>query len=100
MSSGFGVTKIKTDTTRPRFQNSWCNHPPPTRIGLIIVEIKDISRNLRVKGFIERDVCDVGDDVLSTSREVLILKQTENGLESQSSENGKTAVWLYRLKLQ
>ena len=29
-----------------------------------------------------------------------ILKQAENGLQSQSSENGKTAVWHYGLKLQ
>ena len=27
-------------------------------------------------------------------------KQAENGLQSQSSENGKTAVWHYGLKLQ
>ena len=29
-----------------------------------------------------------------------ILKQAENGLQSRSSENGKTAVWHYGLKLQ
>ena len=29
LSSGFGVTKIKTDTTRACFPNSWCNQPPP-----------------------------------------------------------------------
>ena len=29
-----------------------------------------------------------------------ILKQAENGLQSQSTENGKTAVWHYGLKLQ
>ena len=27
-------------------------------------------------------------------------KQAENGLQSRSSENGKTAVWHYGLKLQ
>ena len=36
-SSGFGVTKIKTDTTRGCFQNSWCNHPcPPTPTTTVI----------------------------------------------------------------
>ena len=29
-----------------------------------------------------------------------IYKQAENGLQSRSSENGKTAVWHYGLKLQ
>ena len=29
-----------------------------------------------------------------------IKKQAENGLQSRSSENGKTAVWHYGLKLQ
>ena len=29
LSSGFGVTKIKTDATRACFPNSWCNQPPP-----------------------------------------------------------------------
>ena len=28
------------------------------------------------------------------------FKQAENGLQSRSSENGKTAVWHYGLKLQ
>ena len=27
LSSGFGVTKIKTDITRAHFPNSWCNQP-------------------------------------------------------------------------
>ena len=31
---------------------------------------------------------------------VIFFKQAENGLQSRSSENGKTAVWLYGLKLQ
>ena len=30
----------------------------------------------------------------------LLYKQAENGLQSRSSENGKTAVWHCRLKLQ
>ena len=30
----------------------------------------------------------------------LLLKQAENGLQSRSSENGKTAVWHYGMKLQ
>ena len=34
LSSGFEVTKIKTDTNRACFRNSWCNQPPPTKIGL------------------------------------------------------------------
>ena len=29
-----------------------------------------------------------------------MLKQAENGLQSRSSENGKTALWHYGLKLQ
>ena len=29
-----------------------------------------------------------------------VKKQAENGLQSRSSENGKTAVWHYELKLQ
>ena len=28
LSSGFRVTKIKTDITRACFPNSWCNQPP------------------------------------------------------------------------
>ena len=40
LSSGFEVTKIKTDTTRACFPNSWCNQPPPpTKIGLISINI-------------------------------------------------------------
>ena len=31
---------------------------------------------------------------------IQIKKQAENGLQSRSSENGKTAVWHYELKLQ
>ena len=34
-----------------------------------------------------------------TSNEVLMTQQAENGLQSRSSENGKTAVWHYGLKL-
>ena len=30
----------------------------------------------------------------------ILTEQAENGLKSQSSENGKTAVWHYGLKLQ
>ena len=33
-------------------------------------------------------------------KEAFKKKQAENGLQSQSSENGKTAVWHYGLKLQ
>ena len=34
------------------------------------------------------------------SRYQQVSKQAENGLQSRSSENGKTAVWHYGLKLQ
>ena len=36
----------------------------------------------------------------NTEIDVLLKKQAENGLQSRSSENGKTAVWHYGLKLQ
>ena len=42
----------------------------------------------------------VMDRIRTVNEEGVICQQAENGLQSRSSENGKTAVWHYRLKLQ
>ena len=38
--------------------------------------------------------------LLTFSRRSFTIQQAENGLQSRSSKNGKTAVWHYGLKLQ
>ena len=38
LSLCFWVTKTKTDTAGADFPNGWCNQPPPSVIGLKMIE--------------------------------------------------------------